>query len=66
MTIDIDKLKVWLKLKSKECGNADETDDWSWGNKFAKYRLFFQNVNVSVTTKIFCQNKMIMMIWSQQ
>lgn len=35
MTIDIDKLKVWLKLKSKECGNADETDDWSWGNKFA-------------------------------
>ena len=24
-----------------------------------KQRLFFQNVNVSVTTKTFCQNKML-------
>ena len=24
-----------------------------------KHRLFFQNVNVNVTTKTFCQNKML-------
>ena len=34
-TIDLEKVKDWLVMKSEEMGRYDEDDSWVWGQKFA-------------------------------